>query len=276
MTALELHILEKRHGERVVLHDVHLALAQGEVASLVGASGCGKSTLLTIASGLDTAYRGSVALDGVAVHGPVDGIGLMFQEPRLFPWLTAAHNVAFAGEPDRERIAALLDEVGLEGRGNALPHQLSGGQAQRVALARALYRQPRVLLLDEPFSAVDAFTRIQLQDVLVRVARDHGVTVLLVTHDVDEALYLSDRVVLLGDGVAEFAVPGVRPRGRGEVDGAAVKCAILDRMQKGGTGAGRRGGPAGPQAVLMESAKFGDRAAGPVTTAACVRCGPAA
>ena len=167
MTALfDVSIASKRHGERQVLRDIQLTLHAGEIVSLVGASGCGKSTLLTIASGLDTAYRGRVLLDGVPIQGPVDGIGLVFQEPRLFPWLTAAQNIAFGGAFDPQ----LLDDVGLRGFGAALPHRLSGGQAQRVALARGLSTQPRVLLLDEPFSAVDAFTRMQLQDVLVRVA----------------------------------------------------------------------------------------------------------
>ncbi|WP_426191922.1 ABC transporter ATP-binding protein [Massilia sp. DWR3-1-1] len=229
--ALDIAIADKRHGERAILREVRLALQPGEIVSLVGASGCGKSTLLSIAAGLDTAYRGRVLLDGAEVHSPVDGIGLIFQEPRLFPWLTAAQNIAFGESIDLARVAALLDEVGLEGRGNALPHQLSGGQAQRVALARGLYRQPRVLLLDEPFSAVDAFTRMQLQDVLLKVAREHAVTVLLVTHDIDEALYLSERVLLLGEVVQEFSVPGGSGRRRGDLAGAAVKGAILDRLQ---------------------------------------------
>ncbi|MDB5959382.1 MAG: transporter ATP-binding protein [Massilia sp.] len=234
MTALEIAIAEKRHGERTILRDVNVALRSGEVVSLVGASGCGKSSLLSIAAGLDTAYRGRVLLDGAPVAGPVDGIGLIFQEPRLFPWLSAAHNIGFGDALDLDRIAALLNEVGLEGRGNALPHRLSGGQAQRVALARGLYRRPRVLLLDEPFSAVDAFTRMQLQDLLLQVARDHRVTVLLVTHDIDEALYLSDRVLLLGDELVEYALPAARPKRRGDAGEADVKAAILQRMQQGG------------------------------------------
>ena len=239
MTILDLHIAEKRHGGRAVLRDVTLLLQPGEVVSLVGASGCGKSTLLAIAAGLDTAYRGRILLDGAPIAGPVDGIGLIFQEPRLFPWLTAAHNIGFGEVLDADRIAALLAEVGLEGLGGALPHRLSGGQAQRVALARGLYRQPRVLLLDEPFSAVDALTRMQLQDLLLRVARQHAVTVLLVTHDIDEAVYVSDRVLLLEDGVADYPVPAAWPRRRGDRAAVEVKTAILDRMQHGGQAASR-------------------------------------
>lgn len=236
MTALlELSIGDKRHGSKQVLSHVQLSLGAGEIVSLVGASGCGKSTLLSIAAGLDRAYRGHVILDGERVEGPVDGISLIFQEPRLFPWLTAAQNVSFGGAPDLFRAAALLAEVGLDGYADALPHKLSGGQAQRVAIARGLFTQPRVLLLDEPFSAVDAFTRMQLQDLLVRVVRDHAVTVLMVTHDIDEALHLSDRIVLLEappNGAAlQFDVPFARPRKRGGIVGAEIRGAILDRLQ---------------------------------------------
>jgi sulfonate transport system ATP-binding protein len=237
-TLLELAVDEKRHGPRAVLRGVHLALAPGEIVSLVGASGCGKSTLLSIAAGLDTGYRGSVRLDGRALHGPDPGIGLVFQEPRLFPWLTVAENVTFgAGNgaaPERARAVALLEEVGLLGHADALPKQLSGGQAQRAAIARGLFGDPRVLLLDEPFSAVDAFTRMRLQDVLVRVARQRGLTVLLVTHDLDEALYLSDRVVLMDNGPgpvrAEFAVDAPWPRDRGAMAVSPLKPALLDSL----------------------------------------------
>lgn len=233
MTALfDVTIASKRHGERQVLRDLHLSLDAGAIVSLVGPSGCGKSTLLSIAAGLDTAYRGRVLLDGAPVTGPVDGIGLIFQESRLFPWLTAAQNIAFGGVADAARATALLDDVGLTGFGDALPHQLSGGQAQRVALARGMYTQPRVLLLDEPFSAVDAFTRMQLQDVLVRVAASRGLTILLVTHDIDEALHLSDRVDLPGtEGMESFTVPLPRPRIRGDGASSAIKRALLERLQ---------------------------------------------
>lgn len=233
MSALfDIAIASKRHGERQVLQDVHLTLAAGTIASLVGASGCGKSTLLAIAAGLDTAYRGRVLLAGDPIAGPSDGIGLVFQEPRLFPWLTAAQNIAFGGAADPARVEALLSDVGLTGFGAALPHQLSGGQAQRVAIARGLYTQPRVLLLDEPFSAVDAFTRMQLQDVLLRVARARELTVLLVTHDIDEALHLSDRVLLLEPGKLEnFDIAAPRPRARGDGASSDVKRALLEQLQ---------------------------------------------
>jgi sulfonate transport system ATP-binding protein len=234
----EVRIADKRHGARQVLRDAHLQLHAGEIVSLVGASGCGKSTLLSIAAGLDRAFRGQVLLDGVPLAGVQRDVGMIFQEARLFPWLTVGRNIAFGQAPDADNAAAvarLLEQVGLEGYQDALPKQLSGGQAQRVAIARGLFGRPRVLLLDEPFSAVDAFTRMKLQDLLLRVAREHALTLLLVTHDIDEALYLSDRVLLLdgapGPVAAEFSVPLARPRRRGDLAQAPLKAAILRRLE---------------------------------------------
>jgi len=233
---LDIAIDDKRYGERRVLHQLRLQLERGEIVSLIGASGCGKSSLLNIVAGLDDAYRGAIQLDGQRQQGPSGDIGLIFQEPRLFPWLTVAQNISFAHGPamaDAARVEALLDEVGLAGYGSALTKQLSGGQAQRVAIARGLYTHPKILLLDEPFSAVDAFTRMKLQDLLLRVAREHHLTVLLVTHDIDEALYLSDRIVLLeaaGEPPTVFNVTPERPRARADATLAPLKHAILERL----------------------------------------------
>jgi len=233
---LDIAINEKSHGTRAVLRGFHLGLRQGEIVSLVGASGCGKSTLLSIVAGLDSAYRGAVRLDGRPLTGPDADVGLVFQAPRLFPWLSVAQNVVFGAgmQPDLTRADALLGEVGLQGYGATLPKQLSGGQAQRAAIARGLFLEPRVLLLDEPFSAVDAFTRMRLQDLLAHAARQRGLTVLLVTHDIDEALYLSDRVILMdsvpGPARAEFAVDAPWPRERREMAGSPLKPAILDSL----------------------------------------------
>jgi sulfonate transport system ATP-binding protein len=227
--ALDINVKEKRYGARTVLRDVSLRLQQGEIVSLIGASGCGKSSLLSIASGLDRAFSGEVKLDGAALQGVSRDIGFIFQEPRLFPWLTVAENVAFDSNnalSTQRLVTRLLAEVGLQEHAEALPKQLSGGQAQRAAIARGLFTQPRVLLLDEPFSAVDAFTRMKLQDLLLKVAHQHRLTVLLVTHDIDEALYLSDRVVLLDGGLTEFH-PGPAPRKRGDLDAAQLKADIL-------------------------------------------------
>ncbi len=222
---LDVHVRHKSFAGQEVLRDIRLQLHEGECVTLVGASGCGKSTLLRIVSGLDRDYAGEVRLDGQPLSGPTRDIRFVFQEPRLFPWLTVAGNVSFdaGGVVDASRVAALLDEVGLPGLGGRLPKELSGGQAQRVAIARGLFVQPRVLLLDEPFSAVDALTRLKLQELLLRVARGHRVAVLMVTHDIDEAVYLGDRVVVFeanpGRIFPPIAVPLAQPRDR---DGAAV------------------------------------------------------
>jgi sulfonate transport system ATP-binding protein len=218
---LVVDIPAKRFGARWVLADVHLAVARGEIVALVGASGSGKSTLLRIAAGLDRDFDGAAAVCGQPVVGVSPQLGFVFQEPRLLPWLSLEKNVAFdrgAYRGQDARARELIARVGLAGHEDALPKALSGGMAQRAAIARALYRQPRVLLLDEPFSAVDAFTRLHLQDLLVAVARDLGTTMLLVTHDVDEAVYLGDRVAVLsqdpGTVVDEIDIPQARPRNR--------------------------------------------------------------
>lgn len=197
---LEVRGLTRRFGDRTVFERVSFGLARGEIVSLVGPSGCGKSTLLRAIAGLDPQAEGSVLLDRALQRGPSERIGVIFQEPRLLPWLSVADNIAFAAGPRQgrdPRVDALLAEVGLANVRDALPKQLSGGMAQRVALARGLFAEPDLLLLDEPFSAVDALTRSRLQRLLLALAHAHGTTALLVTHDLDEALHLSDRVLLL-------------------------------------------------------------------------------
>jgi sulfonate transport system ATP-binding protein len=236
---LDIFVAEKRFGSRTVLRDLRLIVREGEIVSLVGASGCGKSTLLAIVAGLDPHFHGQVSLAGKARTGIDADVGFVFQEPRLFPWLTVAQNIAFgqgAGAQHDPRVDALLAQVGLTGYRDALPKQLSGGQAQRVAIARGLFTQPRVLLLDEPFSAVDAFTRVKLQDLLVKLAHENRVTLLMVTHDIDEALFLSDRVVLL-DGAAgpiraQFKVDAVRPRLRNGAASSELKAALLHSLER--------------------------------------------
>jgi len=219
---LTLHLPRKHYAAKLVLQNVHLRVQQGEIVTLVGASGCGKSTLLRVIAGLDTDHDGEVQLHGQRLQGPTRDIRFIFQEPRLFPWLTVAQNIAFDlsdnTKQTQPRVAELLREVGLEGHADALPKQLSGGQAQRVAIARGLFTQPQLLLLDEPFSAVDAFTRMKLQDLLLQLARTHGVTVLMVTHDIAEAVHLSDRVLVMeanpGTVRAELSIELPRPRER--------------------------------------------------------------
>jgi ABC-type nitrate/sulfonate/bicarbonate transport system ATPase subunit len=209
-----------------VLRDIDLEARAGEFVAVLGASGCGKSTLLRLIAGLDTPTSGEIAIGGRTVTDCDPRCAMVFQEPRLLPWRTVAQNVALGarGVPDAEPPTAMLERVGLAGSDQAWPHQLSGGMAQRVGLARAFVRKPAVLLLDEPFAALDAFTRMQMGDLLREVCRDRSRTVLLVTHDVDEALRLADRVVLLGGRpaaiTAEYVTTGRDPnRLRAEILG---------------------------------------------------------
>lgn len=234
---LDIRIDSKFYGAQQVLSPLHLHLKQGEVVSLLGASGSGKSTLLSILAGLDRDWCGTLQLDYAPLHGVHPAVSLVFQEPRLFPWLTVAENLRF-GLPSSDDcgcdVELLLEETGLQGLGQRLPKQLSGGQAQRAAIARGLMRSPRVLLLDEPFSAVDAFTRMKLQDLLLRIAARHQLTILQVTHDIDEALYLSDRILVLPAGGGplrgEFSVPAARPRSRSDASVLPLKHRILDLL----------------------------------------------
>jgi sulfonate transport system ATP-binding protein len=228
---LELEIRHKAFGARTVLREVQLTVAPREIVGVLGPSGCGKSTLLRIAAGLDQAYEGEVRLAG--------STGVMFQEPRLMPWLNVADNVGFPlghKKGGDARVARLLDEVGLSDAAAKYPKELSGGMAQRVAIARAFVTEPKLILLDEPFSAVDAFTRARLQDLLLRVAGHHGTSVLLVTHDIDEALYLSDRVLVLGGPgsggriAGAYALDAPRPRDRGDVHLNQLKSRILELL----------------------------------------------
>jgi sulfonate transport system ATP-binding protein len=195
----------------------------GEIVAIIGGSGCGKSTLLRAVSGLDPATSGSVTLDGVTITAPHAKIGIIFQEPRLLPWLSVADNIGFGlgdlpTDVKRARIAHALTKVGLADKARAWPRELSGGQAQRVAIARALVPQPEVLLLDEPFSALDAFTRRDLQDHLLDLWAETRPTLVLVTHDVDEAVVLADRVFVMrprpGRLFDEIKINLARPRDR--------------------------------------------------------------
>jgi len=239
---LSIRVARKAFSGQIVLENIRLDIGQGEVVALVGPSGCGKSTLLRIAAGLEREFAGEVHVAGQPIRAPSPAVGLMFQEPRLLPWLTVAENVAFSEDGERgarRRALELLAEVELHDWADALPKQLSGGMAQRVALARGLFRQPAVLLLDEPFSAVDALKRMRLQELLLRVVYRHAVTTLMVTHDVDEAVYLADRVIVFDAAPAtvraEVPVTLERPRSRTDVELAGLRARLLETLQEAAT-----------------------------------------
>jgi len=204
----------------VALDGIDLSVGEGEIVSVLGTSGCGKSTLLRLLMGLDAPSAGRVTVDGVPVTGPVPSVGVIFQEPRLMPWLSVADNVRFGiaklDRTEREaRLAEALELVGLTEFADAYPRELSGGMAQRVAIARALVRRPSILLLDEPFSALDNFTRIALQDHLLRIWAAQRITMVFVTHDIEEALTLGDRVIVMRGSPGRInreILPGPRPR----------------------------------------------------------------
>lgn len=216
--SLTLRHLGVEYGDKAVLRDLTLDIAPGERVALVGASGGGKTTLLRALAGL-TPHRGDLAIR--TATGTAARVRVMFQEDRLLPWLGALDNAALGlGRAERRFAAEALEGVGLGGRERAYPHELSGGQRQRVALARALAHRPEVLLLDEPFGALDALTRAGMHDLLDGLLAETGATTLLVTHDLDEALKLSDRVLLLagGDLREDLRVPQARPRTRLSVE----------------------------------------------------------
>jgi sulfonate transport system ATP-binding protein len=198
-------------------------IRKGEIVAIIGGSGCGKSTLLRAVAGLDRATSGEVVLDDIAISAPHEKIGIIFQEPRLLPWLSVADNIGFGlseapTQLRREKVTRALARGGRTDKADAWPRELSGGQAQRVAIARALVPRPEVLLLDEPFSALDAFTRRDLQDHLLDLWADTRPTLVLVTHDVDEAVVLADRVIVMrprpGRKFEEIVINLARPRDR--------------------------------------------------------------
>jgi len=222
---LEIQNLSKRFEGAAALQDIGLTVADGEIVAILGTSGAGKSTLLRIVGGIEPASTGCVLLDGKPVTGPSEKLGFVFQEPRLMPWLDVRENVTFglSGLKRAERWAraeAALERVGLAESARSWPRQLSGGMAQRVAIARALVTRPSVLLLDEPFSALDAFTRLSLQEHLLEIWREDRPTMLFVTHDIDEALMLADRVIMLlgrpGEVRRDERIELPRPRRRGD------------------------------------------------------------
>lgn len=226
MSAARIRGLRKAFGKHLVFDGLELDVARGERIAILGASGCGKSTLLRCIAGLEDPDAGTIATSGE--------IGVVFQEPRLFPWLDVERNVAFPARnaPERGRVANVLALVGLANAAQRLPKELSGGMAQRAALARALVRDPHLLLLDEPFAALDALRRIELRAAVREILEFTRASAILVTHDVDDALALADRVLVFAGAPAEIVF-------RGSVGETATRAAIL-----GALGVAEHGGQA--------------------------------
>jgi ABC-type nitrate/sulfonate/bicarbonate transport system ATPase subunit len=228
----------------LALDAISLSVEAGELISIVGPSGCGKSTLLRLIAGLDFPNSGELFIGTEAITGPSSERGLVFQDPNLFPWLTVRRNIQ-AGlvalgvlREKRREVNELIQLVGLEGFAEVHPHFLSGGMAQRVALARALITHPKVLLLDEPLGALDAFTRMRMQDEVLRLWQAHLTTMLLVTHDIDEAIYMSDRILIMtprpGRVDQSISVNLDRPRDRSGTEFLRLRSEILQLLHFAG------------------------------------------
>lgn len=225
--------ISKRFGDKVILHDLNLAIAPGEFLAIVGRSGCGKSTLLRLMGGLDDITSGSLTIDGRSASGINQDTRIMFQEHRLLPWRSVLQNVGLGMTGDWEQSARdALDQVGLSDKADDWPSMLSGGQRQRVALARALVHQPRLLLLDEPLGALDALTRIEMQRLIESLWLRNQFSVVLITHDVDEAIAMADRVVLIDNGRIglDQRIPLSRPRQRSSGQFGELTDLVLNKV----------------------------------------------
>ncbi len=220
------------------LADVSLDIKAGEFISIIGPSGCGKTTLLRLIAGLDKPQSGELSIDERAIKDVSTERGYVFQQGGLFPWLTVEKNIAYGLKArgvfkrNRSKVSDYISLVGLDGFESAYPHQISGGMAQRVAIARALINEPKALLLDEPMGALDSFTRADLQDKLLELWKQKGTTMILVTHDIDEAIYLSDRIVIMTPRPGKISsivnVDLPRPRHRGGGEFLALRKSILE------------------------------------------------
>lgn len=232
--AVVLDGLSKSFGERRVLSELNLTIPAGQLLAIVGRSGCGKSTLLRLIAGLDRPSSGKISIGDAQVQSLQSNVRLLFQDARLLPWHRVLGNVGIARANGWcETATAALTDVGLADRANDWPAVLSGGQSQRVALARALVSRPGVLLLDEPFGALDALTRMEMHRLLERIWRDHGFTTVLITHDVAEAVALADRVIVIRDGAIALDIPVDLPRPRREAadtSAVALQARILEEV----------------------------------------------
>ena len=244
---------DDRQRQCLVLDAISISLDVGELVSLVGPSGCGKSTLLRLIAGLDVPDSGELMIGAEPITGPNAERGLVFQDPNLFPWLSVRRNIEVGllarGQLREKRgeVEEFMRLVGLETFADAYPHHLSGGMAQRVALARALINHPKILLLDEPLGALDAFTRMRMQDEVLRLWQSRRTTMLLVTHDIDEAIYMSDRIIIMTQrpGTIDqiIQVPLDRPRDRSSSDFLRLRGQILELLHFAGNETSLEGRP---------------------------------
>ncbi|HEY5522628.1 MAG TPA: ABC transporter ATP-binding protein [Desulfuromonadaceae bacterium] len=237
---LEVKNLYKRfrssNQELTVLDDINLTVKPGEFISVIGSSGCGKTTFLRLIVGLEKDYEGEILLDGKKLNGPDRNRGVVFQDHRLLPWLTIEKNVGLGlknakSDESRQTIQEHLELVGLKGFEKHYPHQLSGGMSQRAAIARALVNRPEILLLDEPLGALDALTRMYMHQELERIWNKEGITMIMITHDVEEAIVLSDKIVVMSSrpGTIKKIIPVslARPRDRASYDFVRIKEEVL-------------------------------------------------
>ena len=232
------------------LNEVNLSMKSGEFISLVGPSGCGKSTILRLVAGLIPPTTGYLTVNGAQITGPSPERGMMFQKPTLFPWLTVEKNISFSLKlqgklkGNEEKVERMLKIIGLESFRNDYPGQLSGGMAQLVSLVRSLINEPDILLLDEPLGALDAFTRMNMQDEILKVWQEKKQLALMVTHDVDEAIYMGTRVIVMdahpGRVVSDIKIDKAYPRERSSQTFVACRNEILNRLHFGGKNRGQR------------------------------------
>lgn len=223
-----------------VINDMNFTINAGEFISIVGASGCGKSTLLRIIAGIESPTNGSLLCDGNIINGTSPDRGMVFQEHALFPWLTIRKNIIFAlkssgrYKDNAQNINPLIEKVGLKEFANAYPHQLSGGMRQRAAVIRSLAVSPNVLLLDEPLGALDSFTRMVLQDEIIRLWKERENTMVMITHDVDEAVYLSNKIIVMSPRPGRITevveVPMSYPRNRGSSEFSKLRTHLLKQL----------------------------------------------
>jgi ABC-type nitrate/sulfonate/bicarbonate transport system ATPase subunit len=244
MQTIRIDNITKNFGSLEVLSNIDITVEKGEFAAIVGPSGCGKSTVLRMIAGLDTPTTGQVMADNVVIGQPDPQRVLIFQEHALYPWRTVEDNVGFGMElakvptaERRTRINEILEKVGLTGFQKYYPHQLSGGMKQRASIARALVLNPQVLLLDEPYGALDAITRLTMQNELIKLWRGTGKTVLLITHDIDEAVYLADTIYVMsprpGRIVRTVKAGMERPRNRNSAEFVAIRQQVMDSLDIG-------------------------------------------